>query len=137
MEVYMGIVVVYESSNAILWYHPESNIVHHKIYNFSLNEEFISFINLASRTLAEKKSAKWLSEDQSLFLMEKGSSDFRGVSWPKKTIEAGWKYWAIVQPKNIITQINMEKIVKHFKTLGVTARFYSEVDEAMQWLESL
>jgi hypothetical protein len=129
--------VIYDSPYATLWYHPESKIIHHKIYNLSLNEEFKSFINLASKTLAEKGATKWLSEDQSLLMLEKGSSDFSKVTWPKKTIEAGWKYWAIVQPKNIISQINIEKIVKYFNSLGVTAKFFTDVVEAMQWLESL
>jgi hypothetical protein len=133
----MGTEVVYESPYATLWYHTESKIIHHKIHKYSQNEEFRSFINLAARTLGEKGATKWLSEDQSLLMLEKESSNFNKVSWPEKTVDAGWKFWAIVQPKNIITQINMEKIVKHFKSLGVTAKFFSEVEEAMQWLESL
>jgi hypothetical protein len=129
--------VIFDSPNVTLWYHPDSKIIHHKIYNFTLNEEFRSFISLASKTLSEKGATKWLSEDQSLLMLEKGNSDFSNVAWPKKTIEAGWKYWALVQPKNIISQINMENIVKHFNSLGVTAKFFTEVDEAFQWLESL
>lgn len=129
--------VIYDSPDAILWYHPESKIIHHKIFSNSLNKEFIPFIKLASKTLAEKGATKWLSEDQSLLMLEKASSDFSNISWPKKTIDDGWKYWAIVQPKNIISQINMERIVKHFNALGVTAKFFSEVDKATQWLESL
>lgn len=131
----MEVEVIFNSPNAILWYHPDSKIIHHKIFNYTLNEEFKSFINLASTTLAKKGSTKWLSEDQSLLMLEKGSSDFSKVSWPRKTIEAGWKYWAIIQPKNIISQIIMERIVKYFYSLGVTAKFFTEVDEAMQWLE--
>jgi hypothetical protein len=137
MEFEMGPEVIYDSPHATLWYYPESKIIHHKIYNNLIDDEFKTFIGLASRTLAEKGATKWLSEDQSLLLIGKDKSDFSGITWPQKNIENGWKYWAIVQPKNIVTQINMEKMVKYFNSLGVTAKFFTEVEEAKKWLESL
>lgn len=109
--------VIYDSPYATLWYHPESKIIHHKIYKFSKAEEFLTFINLASNTLAEKGAKKWLSDDQSVLLVEKEGDTLNTEKWSKKTIEAGWKYWAIVKPKHVISQINMEKMVKYYNSL--------------------
>jgi len=33
--------------------------------------------------------------------------------WFPTTIQAGWKHWAIVQPKYIISQFNLEKVAKN------------------------
>lgn len=129
--------VIYDSPYATLWYHPESKIIHHKIHKFSKNEEFRFFINLASRTLAEKGATKWLSDDQTVVMVEQRSSESNLELWSKKTIESGWKYWAIVKPKHIISQINMEKMVKYYNSLGITAKFFTDMDEAMHWLENL
>ncbi len=129
--------VIYDSPYATLWYHPESKIIHHKIHKFSKDEEFRTFINLASNTLAEKGATKWLSDDRSVLMVEKEGIGVKTELWTSRTINAGWKYWAIVKPKHIISQINMEKMVKYYNTLGITARFFTEVDEAMHWLESL
>ncbi len=128
--------VIYDSPYATLWYHPESKIIHHKIYKFSKAEEFLTFINLASNTLAEKGAKKWLSDDQSVLLVEKEGDTLNTEKWSKKTIEAGWKYWAIVKPKHVISQINMEKMVKYYNSLGITAKFFTDVDEALHWLEN-
>ena len=57
-------------------------------------------------------------------------------NWFPQTIQAGWKYWAIVQPEKVIAQLNMKKLVEDYAKAGIVAKFFSNPEEAMKWLES-
>lgn len=56
--------------------------------------------------------------------------------WFPKTAAAGRKYWAIVPPERVLARLTMEKLTKEYGAAGVTAKFFSDPDEAMRWLES-
>jgi hypothetical protein len=52
------------------------------------------------------------------------------------TLQAGWKYWAIVQPKEILAKVTMENLMRDFARFGLTAKYFVDPDEAYKWLES-
>jgi hypothetical protein len=57
-------------------------------------------------------------------------------TWFPQTAQAGWKYWAIVQPEKVIAQMNMETLVENFAKGGIVAKFFSDPDAAMKWLDT-
>jgi len=121
-----------------LWYHPESKIIHHQTHPQQgswQGDEFRKMMLLGSEFLAEKKSEKWLSDDRNTIGASKEEYQWGVDFWFPKTVKAGWKHWAIVQPKHVIAQLNMEKVVKDYKAQGINARFFADIDEAMNWLE--
>ncbi len=67
--------------------------------------------------------------------MSKEDMDWGQGVWFPQTVQAGWKYWAIVQPKKVLAQLGMEQLVKVYSSAGITAKFFSDPDEAMKWLE--
>ena len=133
----MSAEIIYDSPYATLWYHPESKIVHHKFHKSIYDQDYRDFFLLGTQTLKEHSAQKWLSDDQTNTLSGKEEMIWGKEIWFPKTVEAGWKYWAIVQPKNVIGQINMRKLVKEFSAQGIETRFFISIDEAMKWLESL
>lgn len=136
----MSVEIVYDSPFATLWYHPESKIIHHQTHPVNGSwqpEEFRSMMLLGSQTLEEKGAQKWLSDDRYTIGASKDEFQWGVEFWFPRTVKAGWKHWAIVQPKHVISQLNLEKVVKDYKAQGINAMFFSDFDEAMQWLESV
>jgi hypothetical protein len=134
----MDVEVIYDSPFATLWYHPESKIIHHQTHPQKgswQGDEFRKMMMLGSEFLAEKNSKKWLSDDRDTIGASKEEYQWGVDFWFPKTVKAGWKHWAIVQPKHIIAQLNMEKVVKDYKAQGINAMFFSDFEEAMRWLE--
>jgi hypothetical protein len=129
-------VTILDNAFATLWYHPEKKIVHHVIHKFIYGEEFKKLLLTGTETLKKNGAKKWLSNDKSNTVLRTEDTNWGQENWFPQTIQAGWKYWAIVQPAAAIAQMNMEKLVKLYSSMGITAKFFSDENEAMKWLES-
>ena len=127
---------LYDSSFATLWYHPDRKIVHHLIHKFIFGEEFHKLLLTGTEAIKRNHARKWLSDDRSNAVLRKEDMEWGMANWLPQTVEAGWKYWAIVQPEKIIAQMNMEKLADDYAKVGIVAKFFSDPDEAMKWLES-
>jgi hypothetical protein len=135
-EIFMSVEVIFDSPNATMWYYPESQIIHHQFHIPLQGEPFRDFMMLGTRTMADKGAHKWLSDDRAILAVHKDESQWGMNHWFPETIKAGWKHWAIIQPKHTISQLNLEKVAKTYSAMGINAMFFSDVDEAMKWLES-
>ena len=133
----MSTEVIIDIPEATMWYHPEKKIIHHKIHHNFQGEKLRDFMILGSKTLAEKGAEKWLSDDRVELMLDKDAIRWSSENWFPMTKEAGWKFWAIVKPKHLISQISFEKIARDYTERGVTTRFFETVEEALTWLESL
>lgn len=132
----MSTTTLYESSFVTVWYHPETKIVHHQIHKFVFGEEFKKFLWIGTEAIRKNHAQKWLSDDRSNTVVRQEDIDWGMTNWFPETLQAGWKYWAIVQPEKVIAQINMKKLVEDYAKAGMVAKFFSDPDEAMRWLES-
>jgi len=120
-----------------MWYHPENKILHHKIHKYMPEEEVKEFLLIGTKTLQEKGAKKWLSEDRNSKAMNREFFEWGMAVWFPQTIKAGWKFWAIIEPDHVISQIEHKKMAKDYGALGVETRFFNTVEEALAWLESI
>lgn len=125
---------LFDCEFAAIWYHPETKIIHHRIDRYFHGETYHNFFLAGTQAMEKYHAHKWLSEDQSNVFIEKEDMEWAINDWFPKTVNAGWKYWAIVKPKNLIGQLDIEKLVKQYSAAGITVRYFSDPDEAMQWL---
>lgn len=135
----MNAEIIYDSPFATMWYYPDSKIIHHQTHDSQRSwqpEEFRKMMLLGSQTLSGKGAQKWLSDDRNSLAVNKEEFQWGQEFWFPETIKAGWKHWAVIQPKNIIAQINLEKAVKDYKEKGINVQYFSDVEEGMKWLES-
>ncbi len=119
-----------------LRYHPEKKIVHHQLHKFIFGKEFREFLLAGTDVMKKNQARKWLSDDRANTVLSKEDADWGQTNWFPQTLAAGWKYWAIVQPEKVLAQAGMERLVAQYSALGVTAKFFTDPDEAMKWLES-
>jgi hypothetical protein len=133
----MAAEVLYDSEMATMWYHTDKKIIHHQIHKFIFGEEFHKLLLTGTDAMAKNHAQKWLSDDRTNTVVTKEDMDWGAVNWFPQTVQAGWKYWAIVQPEKTIAQMNMEKLAQEYAAMGVTAKFFSDPDAAMKWLESV
>ena len=133
----MDKITVIENEFCNLWYYPKTKIVHHKIHKFIFGDTFYKML-LAGTDLMEKNHAtKWLSDDRGVPVLRKEDTDWGAANWFPRTAKAGWKYWAIMIPEQPIGKMNMEALAELYGKAGVTVRFFSDLNVAMKWLESL
>jgi hypothetical protein len=128
---------IFESPNATMWYHPDGKIIHHKITNFMNNEELSDFLKLGTKKLKETGSQKWLSDDLPNIPANNEDMSQSMSGWFQQTLQAGWKYWAIIKPHNVIAQLKKEALVKRFGAMGIEAQYFDNPEKALEWLRNI
>jgi len=130
----MAKTTIVDTPKVTLWFHPEEKIVHHCIHKFIYGDEFHDFLLKGTDLMKKHGAKKWLSNDQSNTVLRQEDMDWGAVNWFPQTIEAGWKWWAIVQPKAVVAQMNMDELVEQYSKAGLIAKFFSDEQEAWNWL---
>jgi hypothetical protein len=119
-----------------IWYHPDKGIVHHEWHKFLQGAKMREAFMTGTELLAKNKGTKWLSDDRKYPVLTADDSQWAEAIWFPKTVKAGWKHWAIVMPQTPIGQININQFVKKYAAAGINAQMFTELDEAMTWLEA-
>lgn len=132
----MSQMTVIKNDAATLWYYPDKKIVHHKIHKFLYGEKFREILSGGAELIEKYGANKYLSEDTDNTVVTKEDAEWGTAVWTPRVIKAGWKYWAIVQPKKVIAQANMKEFAKMYAGMGVTVQMFSDTDSAMKWLET-
>jgi hypothetical protein len=128
--------IVVDNEFATMWYHPDNKIVHHKIKKFIYGEAFYAFLLSGTDLMKKNHAKKWLSDDRDCPVLRKEDMDWGAQNWFPQTIQAGWKWWAIVTPEKALGQMNLKQLVENYSKAGIIAKFFTSMDEAMKWLES-
>src|SRR5688572_5819407 len=89
---------IVDSPYATLWYHPGPGIVHHQIHKFISGQAFRDLLLAGLDVLQKNRAQKWLSDDRANAVLRPEDVDWSHQFWFPQTVQAGWKYWAIVQP---------------------------------------
>ncbi len=133
----MSASVVLDNEYITVWYHPEKKIVHHKFHKFIHGQAFRDGLNAGVELMKKHKAQKWLSDDRANSALPPEDVEWAKGDWFPRTLAAGWKYWALVQPEKVIGQINMQNFTEPYAKQGVTVRLFSDPDAALAWLESI
>ena len=133
----MATITILDTPNVTLWYHPEKRIVHHQIHKFVSGPAFREFLTAGTEVIEKFRATKWLSDDRDNSVLAQDDLEWSHRTWFPRTARAGWKYWAIVQPGKVLAQAAMERLVEEYSRQGVTAKFFSDPEQATEWLERM
>jgi hypothetical protein len=131
----MAAVTIMNDENISMWYYPESKILHHQMHKFLCGQPFRDALTKGADVFQKYGAQKWLSDDRATPSLAKEDLEWGDTVWFPRVAKLGWKYWAIVMPEKVIGQVILKKLMDSYLTRGVTARMFSSVEEAKQWLE--
>lgn len=117
-----------------LWFHPEDKIVHHQMHGFVPEALFREFLLAGVERMRREQACKWLSDDRRNPVLAASLHEWARDHWFPQAVAAGWKFWAIVQPEDMLGQWSMERAVMDYRAQGIVARYFGDPDSAMQWL---
>ncbi len=125
---------IIEKPRMSLFYHPVEKIVHHEMHQYPGFELLQEVLLRGLELLREHGAYKWLSDDRRGGALPKSHHEWGDKVWSPQACEAGWQYWALVLPKDVLHTANMHKLVQLYTSRGVTAEIFSDPDEAFAWL---
>jgi hypothetical protein len=132
----MAITTILDNDYVTLWLQQEKKIVHHKVKKYVHGPALQQFLMKGYETLKSNNCKKWLSDDLNNGPLLKEDETWAKTHWFPNVVKAGWKFWAIVMPAQVIGQLNMKRFVDDYAKAGITVSVFSESDKALAWLES-
>lgn len=130
----MATQTIIDNKYVTLQYHDHLGIVHH-VYKPNIGGDYLKeALNTGTELLRKHRATKWLSDNRAIEGHSEKETEWVNTEWLPKTINAGWKYWALVVPQNVMGQMNMNEFVQSFYDMGVRIMVFTDPNEAMDWL---
>jgi hypothetical protein len=129
-------ILVFDGSLISVWAFPRKRLIHHQMKTYCYGGEFREALIKGVEALELHKATKWLSDNRATGPLPPDDERWAVTHWFPRTKAAGWKHWAMVQPPKILAQLNLTRIVMRYAGLGINARVFGDLDEAMTWLDA-
>ena len=80
---------------------------------------------------------KWVSDDRKNGPMTPEDREWGMVNLNQRAMEAGWKYWALVAPSEVVAAGSLFPTMTALQELGLRMAVFSDLEEAFAWIEPL
>lgn len=131
----MAPTTILENDYLSVWYHPRTNIIHHKFRKFVYGERLREGLNTGATLMKRYTAHKWLSDDRDNSAMPPEDVEWCMTDFFPRAIQAGWKHWAVVMPEKVIGQLNMKRFINTYSDMGLNVKVFSNPERALKWLE--
>jgi hypothetical protein len=133
----MCTVTVLDTDGATLWFHPDSVVVHHRFKKPVGGCEIRELFEAGLEQLRTRRACKWLSDDRANYQLSADDGRWMREDWAPRAAAAGWKYWAMVLPKDVVATQDMQKYLAHGRSLGIDVQIFCDPILALAWLGSV
>jgi hypothetical protein len=117
-----------------LYYHPIEKIVHHEMHQYPGLELLQEVLMRGLELLQTHGACKWLSDDRRGGVVPRSHHEWGDKVWSPQACAAGWQYWALVLPNNVLQTANMNRLLPLYTAKGVIAQIFSDPEEGFAWL---
>ncbi len=131
----MSPITIVDNEYITVEYLPDEKIIHHTIHKPVGGQPFRDALNAGTETLAKHGASKWLSDDRKNGPLSPEDVEWGFNDWNKRTIDLGWKYWAMVVPETAIAAGSLIPTIHALADLGLRVRVFGDLDEATEWLK--
>lgn len=129
--------LIHQSAKAKIEWIEEGKIVRKTFTGFIMGEEMKTAFNAGLICLQKNKACKWLSDNRYVKVYKQEDSELINNVWFPQTKRAGWKYWAVLEPKDFYGQMSMNRFIKDFAQQGISLKVFHEMDQAIEWLQGV
>jgi hypothetical protein len=119
-----------------LFYHDDHKIVHHIFKEAIDSDSFHLVLDRGTEVLAEHKATKWLADNRRQeTVLSDDDNQWATTEWFPRTMEAGWKYWAIVVPDSFANRVDLMRYIEPYHATGINVKVFTDDNEALEWLQ--
>ena len=130
----MSIVTIIDNDHITVEYDFDRKIVQHVVHQPIGGDVLHEALEAGTEALREYGACKWLSDDRKNGPISQEEAEW-GDAWGQRTIESGWKYWAMVVPEEIVAAGSMAPAIEDFYERGLRVMVFSNREDALAWLE--
>lgn len=128
--------ILHESPHAKVEWLEKDAVILKRFNGFIKGEELRAAFNAGYECLKKHHGRKWLSDNRGLPVYKPEDVDWINNDWFPKTLSAGWRYWALVEPESAIGAMTMKKF-QFYTDRGIILQTFESVEKALEWLASV
>lgn len=135
----MSNVTLYHSEYITVEYWPDNNLIYHVVHQPMSGQlpMFKEALNAGTAALQQYHVHKWLSDDRQNDALTPEGNAWSFSDWQPRTLQAGWKYWALVVPQTLAAAGTLTPVVEQLFELGLRMMVFTNVEEAVVWLNKI
>lgn len=126
---------VIDNDNITVWGDTERQMVAHCFHRPTTGAAFREALLAGVELLRRHGYRKWLSDDRRNLNFPKEDIRWIFEIWRGLAVAAGWRYWALVPPEDMVGQMDMQMLIDDFGQSGVIVKVFSDPDLGAQWLQ--
>jgi hypothetical protein len=130
-------IVIVTNEYITLEYLTDKKIIFHTIHKPVGGQLLRDVLNAGTETLDKYGACKWLSDDRKNGPLSEEDREWGFNDWNRRTIEMGWKYWALVVPQEVADAGTMTPTINALYDLGLRVMVFTEVEDALGWLDKM
>lgn len=131
----MSQTVLVDNEYITVVYLPDKKTVYHTIHKPVGGQIFRDALNIGTEALKKYGAHKWLSDDRKNGPLSAEDVNWGFDDWNRRTIEAGWKYWAVVVPEEMAAAGTLTKTIMDLARLNLMMRVFTKLEKAIEWLD--
>jgi hypothetical protein len=124
-----------DNDHVTLMYHPDTKIVHHVFHQTVQGDVFRNVLNTGLEIFKQYEAHKWLSDDRKNSALPEDDTVWAKTDWFPRVLAAGWQYWALVWPPNLLAMLNLKEFIDVYQPYGLRVMVFKDDKPAMLWLE--
>lgn len=132
----MSQTVLVDNEFITLVYLPDKRLIHHTVHQPVPGTVLREALNSGTDALQKYGVCKWLSDDRKNGPLPDDVADWGFADWNQRTIQAGWKYWALVVPEEMIAAGTLTPTIMDLSRYNLRTVVFRELEEAFAWLDS-
>lgn len=131
-------IVLIDNEYITVQYLPDKKTIYHLIHKPVGGQILRDALNAGTEALRKYGASKWLSDDRkNVGGLSEEDREWGNNDWNRRTIEAGWKYWALIVPQEIVAAGSMTPTIDFLYELGLRMMVFSNYEAAWAWLDKM
>jgi hypothetical protein len=126
--------IIVDLPGIVLTYYPDAKIIHHEMRKYPGTEVLEATLEKGLEIIRNRGAHKWLSDDRKGGALPKSHHEWGDHVWGPAAAAAGWKYWALLPPTEVLGSTNMRRLAATYASLGVMVETFGDLKLAMAWL---
>lgn len=130
--------ILFESPTAKTEYLEDKKIIVLIQQGKNVGESLRKSLDIGLEVLIKYKATKWLSDNRNMISI-RSQEDYEWINnnWTPRALKAGWKKWALIQPKSALTAMAEKQFVDFFASNGIEVKIFETPEDGYKWLESV
>lgn len=123
---------IFESKNGMIEWSDDHKAVIKSFSGFIKGKELQKIFTSGLEVFAKNGGQTWISDNRKLRAYTEEDISWINTVWLPKMLDAGWKYWALIEPVSNIGK----SFMRHFQFYidkGIEVKAFTDREDAERW----